>query len=320
MDSFHYKSRHIGAFGVQLRTLAIPIWTFSSSYLIACNCLPRETRLCRTSPLERQTNNGSVSAPISRSHERFFRAPQPPLCVCVGPLQSRHDSTQHSGIELPAMLVKMARCDKFLAYRTPLGLKPDEPQPLPTHRDATLGDCGIKIVVFLLDLCFTYLLLCVLRAYHSSLVLLPSTSLSALFPLHTSDIRLCDDHGHTAHSAASRSPEQAVPCSRPRASWSPGCWGIRALAAGSAPSFRESHHTRITELLLPFTPVLHRPRLFLELEIAIRGACLTPGLTSYRQVLKNARLQSCEGLALPFLVNWLFGESHGASVPKQNSD
>ena len=27
------------------------------------------------------------------------------------------------------------------------------------------------------------------------------------------------------------------------------------------------------------------------------------------QVFKNASLQSCEGLALPFLVNWLFGES-----------
>ena len=26
------------------------------------------------------------------------------------------------------------------------------------------------------------------------------------------------------------------------------------------------------------------------------------------QVIKNARLKSCEGLALPFLINWLFGE------------
>jgi len=26
------------------------------------------------------------------------------------------------------------------------------------------------------------------------------------------------------------------------------------------------------------------------------------------QVVKNARLRSCEGLALPFLINWLFGE------------
>lgn len=25
------------------------------------------------------------------------------------------------------------------------------------------------------------------------------------------------------------------------------------------------------------------------------------------QVIKNARLKSCEGLALPFLINWLFG-------------
>jgi hypothetical protein len=27
-----------------------------------------------------------------------------------------------------------------------------------------------------------------------------------------------------------------------------------------------------------------------------------------RQMLENVRLQSCEGLALPFLLNWLFGE------------
>lgn len=26
-----------------------------------------------------------------------------------------------------------------------------------------------------------------------------------------------------------------------------------------------------------------------------------------RQVVKNISLQSCEGLSLPFLVNWLFG-------------
>lgn len=27
----------------------------------------------------------------------------------------------------------------------------------------------------------------------------------------------------------------------------------------------------------------------------------------FSQVVKNARLRSCEGLALPFLCNWLFG-------------
>jgi len=29
----------------------------------------------------------------------------------------------------------------------------------------------------------------------------------------------------------------------------------------------------------------------------------------YRQVVKNVSLQSCEGLSLPFLINWLFGMS-----------
>ena len=40
----------------------------------------------------------------------------------------------------------------------------------------------------------------------------------------------------------------------------------------------------------------------------------------FPQVVKNYRLQSCEGLSLPFLVTWLFGESravpykHGLSI------
>ena len=37
-----------------------------------------------------------------------------------------------------------------------------------------------------------------------------------------------------------------------------------------------------------------------------------------RQVVKNVTLQSCEGLSLPFLINWLFGMF--PRLPKDQAD
>lgn len=69
------------------------------------------------------------------------------------------------------------------------------------------------------------------------------------------------------------------------------CWDGRRLDAGSSRNFREcARHYRTREVAISCAEMRY-----------------TDDRLPSSQVLENVRNQSCEGLALPFLFNWLLG-------------